>query len=97
MNTFGIIILILFIMALICSIYLFAGRGQVNKIMGRENNGLYNNLQKFQDLISLHNTFRNNKNISNYERKFLKQYFIFYISAILLLIGLFYFIFSTNW
>jgi len=97
MNSFGIEILIAFIIAFICSIYLYTGRRLVNKIMKRENKGLYKNLNNLQDVKSLYNTFKNNKEISTYERKFLKQYFIIYILSIFLILVLCYLFFGTNW
>ncbi len=89
------LIVIVFFIPFIISIYLFAYRNEVKEIMKRECEDYMN--MSIVDLIRIYKVYRNNTAISKEERKLLKRYF--YLSAFTVLIVIFwaYLVFGTDW
>lgn len=97
MNAYLLIIIILIFFLSICTIYLIAYRKQVNEIMKKEGEDAYRNIISFRDLKNLYNAYRNNKNLSIYERQILIKFFITSIISLVMYIIFGIMVFVTNW
>lgn len=64
----------------------------VNEILYRE----YQEIDSFRDLNRIYNLFKSNNKINNYERRILKEYFIFSIFFIILLLIFIFIILGTD-
>ena len=91
MNSYYMIIVLLF--EGVSIIFVLAFRKHVFEIMNREHADCSKSVDSIQDFRKIYTVLKNNKNLSDYERRILSQHLIFTIISIMLFVVFVYLVF----